>query len=358
MPSSAVSMRASLGTMQPGAGSIIRSKSPLRISFVGGGTDLPQYYEKYPGAVLSSTINRYAHVSAYPREDGIIEINSLDLGHNVQFNMEESPVFDGVMDLAKAAIKRMGLSQGVTLDIRMEAPRGSGLGGSSALTSAVLGALSALNGSFHTLYELAELNYEIERKDLAIAGGKQDQYATTFGGFNILEFHADRVSVTPLRIDRSVLNDLEAHLLLCYTGKIRPNLGLVDQQMKYFAEGRKDTLTGMHRMYEMVYEMKEALLTGALDRFGAMLHEAYVNKQMMNPHVADGTPADALYAAARKNGVIGGKLLGAGGGGYLLLFCETSKQAKVRLALEEMGGQFAEFSFDGLGIQVWRSCAL
>lgn len=358
MPSTAVCTRSSLGNAQPGAGSIIRSKSPLRISFVGGGTDLPQYYEKHPGAVLSSTINRYAHVSAYARNDGTVEINSLDLGHNVQYNLQDGPVFDGIMDLAKAAIRRMELNHGVTLDIRTEAPRGSGLGGSSALTSAVLGALSAVNGSFHSLYDFAELNYTIERKDLGITGGKQDQYATTFGGFNILEFHSDRVSVTPLRIDRSVLNDLEAHLLLCYTGKIRPDLGLVDQQMRYFSEGRKETLAGMSRMYEMVYEMKEALLTGALDRFGEMLHEAYVNKQKMNPHVADGTPADALYAAARKNGAIGGKLLGAGGGGYLLLFCETSKQLKVRRALEELDGHFTDFSFDGLGMQVWRSCAL
>jgi D-glycero-alpha-D-manno-heptose-7-phosphate kinase len=334
---------------------LIRAKAPLRISFAGGGTDLPEFYEKRAGAVLSSTINRYAHVTIYLREDSEVVLRSLDLGRSVHYTLHDEPIYDGVLDLAKAAIHRIGLHQGMDLDIHMEAPKGSGLGGSSALTAAVLGAVASTNGEAYNLYELAELNYTIERIDLNIAGGKQDQYATTFGGFNLLEFRKENVAVTPLRVDRSVLNDLEAHLMLCYTGKVRPDLGLVDKQIQFFHEGRKDTLRGMQRLCEMAYEMKEALLTGALDRFGEMLHEAYVNKKMMNPHIADGTPAEALYDTARKHGVIGGKLLGAGGGGYLLLYCETGRNLEARRALEAMGGQFTDFSFDGLGLQVWRS---
>ncbi|HVO78387.1 MAG TPA: GHMP kinase [Candidatus Bathyarchaeia archaeon] len=352
-----IASRSLAGGLSAAGGTLVRAKAPLRISFAGGGTDLPHYYEKFQGAVLSSTINRYAHVTIYPRTDHEIEIRSLDLGHTVRYSMREQPVYDGVMDLAKAAIHRVGVNIGMDLDVRMEAPRGSGLGGSSALTAAVLGAVASLNGHSYSLYDLAELNYTIERTDLAITGGKQDQYATTFGGFNLLEFRRDRVVVTPLRVDPAVLNDLEAHLLLCYTGKVRPNLGLVGDQIKYFNEGRKETVDGMHRLYEMVFEMKEALLTGNLERFGIMLHEAYMNKKRMNPRVSEGTPADALYEAALKHGTIGGKLLGAGGGGYLLLYCETGKQLAVRHALEEMGGQFADFSFDGCGLQVWRSCS-
>ena len=357
MPTASFTSRSVDGRLGTVGGTLIRAKAPLRISFAGGGTDLPHYYEKYQGAVLSSTINRYAHVTIYPRADQHIEIRSLDLGHTVRYSVREQPVYDGVMDLAKAAIHRVGVQDGLDLDVRLEAPRGSGLGGSSALTAAVLGAVASMTPRGYSLYDLAELNYTIERTDLQIAGGKQDQYATTFGGFNLLEFRKDRVLVTPLRIDRAVLNDLEAHLLLCYTGKVRPNLGLVSEQIKYFEEGRSDTVRGMQRLYEMVFEMKEALLTGALDRFGEMLHEAFLNKKLMNPKVADGTPADALYEAARKHGAIGGKLLGAGGGGYLLLYCETGKQLAVRRTLEELGGQFTDFSFDGLGLQVWRSCA-
>lgn len=355
MPTEAFPVRSLPGSTCASSGVLIRAKAPLRISFAGGGTDLPHFYEKHDGAVLSSTINRYARVTIYLRDDSEVVIRSLDLDRSVRYTLREGPIYDGVLDLAKAAIHRIGVRRGMDLDIHMEAPKGSGLGGSSALTAAVLGAVASTNGETYNLYELAELNYAIERMDLNIAGGKQDQYATTFGGFNLLEFRKDRVVVTPLRVDRSVLNDLEAHLLLCYTGKVRPDLGLVDKQIQFFHEGRQDTLRGMQRLCEMAFEMKEALLTGALDSFGEMLHEAYMNKKMMNPHVADGTPAEALYESARKHGVIGGKLLGAGGGGYLLLYCETGRHLEVRQALEAMGGQFTDFSFDGLGLQVWRS---
>ena len=355
MPSTAFPTRVLGNGRQVMAGTIVRAKSPLRISFVGGGTDLPHYYEEHGGAVLSSTINRYAYVTIYPREDQEIRIRSLDLGYTVKYNVGEGPIYDGVLDLAKAAIQRMGVDFGMELDIRTDAPAGSGLGGSSALTAAVIGALGVLTGTPLSCYELAELNYTIERIDLKIAGGKQDQYATTFGGFNLIEFYKDRVVVTPLRIDRDILNDLEAHLLLCYTGRVRADLGLVDKQIRLYHEGRLETLEGMRRLHEMVYEMKEALLTGHLDAFGEMLHEAYVNKKRMNPHIAEGTPADVLYETGRQHGAIGGKLCGAGGGGYLLLYCETGRQQEVRQALEALGGQFTDFAFDGFGLQVWRS---
>jgi D-glycero-alpha-D-manno-heptose-7-phosphate kinase len=336
-------------------GTIIRSKAPLRLSFAGGGTDLPHYYEKHGGAVLSSTINHYAYVTVFAREDNEVRIRSLDLGQLVQFNRETGPSYDGVLDLAKAAIQRMGVKHGIEMDVRIEAPAGSGLGGSSALTAAVLGALSATNGHALDSYDLAELNYLIEREDLKIAGGKQDQYATTFGGFNLVEFYPNRVVLTPLRIDLAVLNDLEAHLLLCYTGQVRPRLGLIDQQVKYYEEGRKETIDAMHRLHEMVGEIKEALLTGQLHRFGELLHESYINKQRMNPLITEGTRADLLYETALQNGAVGGKLCGAGGGGYLLLYCETGRQHEVIRSLEALGGRFSNFSFEGMGLQVWRS---
>ncbi len=342
-------------TRQNHAGTIIRAKAPLRISFAGGGTDLPHYYEQHGGAVLSSTINRYAFATLFARQDNEIGIRSLDLGRLVRYSRDQEPVYDGVLDLAKAAIQRIGINHGIDLDVRLDVPAGSGLGGSSALTAAVLGAVAAANGYPLSAYELAELNYLIERKDLQIAGGKQDQYATTFGGFNLIEFYLDHVLVTPLRIDRAVLNDLEAHLLLCYTGKVRPRLGLIDQQVRFFQEGRRETLEGMRRLHEMAHEMTEALLTSQLRRFGEFLHEAYLNKKKMNPHVTEGTTSDQLYETALKHGAVGGKLCGAGGGGYLLLYCETSRQQEVIDALERLGGQFTNFSFEGMGLQVWRS---
>lgn len=343
-------------TLPPtGIGTVVRARSPLRISFVGGGTDLPHWYEEHGGAVLMSTINRYAHISLYPRPDREVHIHSLALDNVVHYNLDERPVYDGVLDLAKAAIHRLEAHKGMTLHIRTDAPPGSGLGGSSALTSAVIGAVSTYIGRALNKYELAALNHTVEREDLAIAGGKQDQFGTTFGGFNLLEFHKDRIVVNPLRIDREIVNDLEEQLLLCYTGRARSNLGLIDKQVQLYKAGRSETIAGMHRLVEMVYEMKEALIVGNLDAFGRMLNEAYVNKRRMNPDISAGTIADLLYEQALQLGALGGKLLGAGGGGYLLLYCEMSRQPQVRRALEALGGQFIDFQFESRGLQSWRS---
>ena len=334
---------------------IIRAKSPLRISFAGGGTDLAHWYEERPGAVLSSTINRYAYVTLYPRPDSEVSIRSLDLGYTVKYDVDDGPKYDGILDLAKASLARLEIDRGIDLDIRADAPAGSGLGGSSALTSAIIGAGAAFAGRVMTPYEFAELNYTIERVDLNISGGKQDQYATTFGGFNLIEFHKESVLVNPLRVERGVINDLEAHFLLCYTGQVRPDLNLVEAQKRYYMEGRRSTIDGMTRLYELAFEIKDALLRGNLDDFGELLNEAYVNKQQMNPHVADNTIADELYRKARQCGALGGKLLGAGGGGFLALYCPTDRHHELRQALEAIGGQFVDFAFDSDGLQVWRS---
>src|ERR1043166_7041810 len=195
MPSTAVLEPALAGGRSVSAGTIIRAKAPLRISFVGGGTDLPLYYERYGGAGLSNTINRYAYVTLYPREDRDVTIRSLDLSYLARYELDKGPEYDGMLDLAKAAVQRIGVTCGINIDVRSDAPAGSGLGGSSALTAAVLGAVAALTGTRLSPYELAELNYTVERVDLKIVGGKQDQYATTFGGFNLIEFEKDRVTV-------------------------------------------------------------------------------------------------------------------------------------------------------------------
>lgn len=335
--------------------SIVRSRAPLRVSFSGGGTDVPAWYLRRPGAVISSTINRYAYVTLYPREDTQVRIRSLDLGHIVHFDIDEPPSYDGVLDLAKAAIRRLQARRGMDLEIRSDAPPGSGLGGSSALTAALLGVVSRHSGALLDENDAAELNYQIERVDLGVAGGKQDQYAATHGGLNLIEFFPDRVLVSPVETTWDVINDLESHLLLCYTGKVRADLGLVDHQVNLFLDGRRETSQGMERLYEIAFEMKDALEDGRLGDFGELLHESYINKKRMNPDITQGTMADVLYDQARSSGAIGGKLLGAGGGGYLLIYCETERQCDVRRALERIGGQVSEFSFEPRGLQTWTS---
>lgn len=336
---------------------IIRAKSPLRVSFTGGGTDVPAWYEVNPGAVLSSTINRYAYVTLYPRDDRQVRIRSLDLGFSIDFDLDHGPAYDGALDLAKAAIKRLDIDRGMEIDIRSDAPAGSGLGGSSALTSALLGALAEFRGLKLTREQLAELNYTVERIDLKIAGGKQDQYATAYGGFNTIKFCKDLIAVEPVEVSPSIVNDLEAHLLLCYTGKVRAHGNLVAKQVEMFQQGRTTTIDGMKRLYDMVFEMRDALVEGDLDCFGHLMHEAQINKMRMNPHVTEGTAIDSMYEAAMNAGSLGGKLLGAGGGGYVAFYCPTNKQHEVRAVLESMGGTISDFAFDEQGMQVWRSAS-
>ncbi|MGZ8598827.1 MAG: GHMP family kinase ATP-binding protein [Actinomycetota bacterium] len=338
----------------------VRATAPLRISFVGGGTDFPHYYERHGGAVLSATIDRCAHVDATPRGDGRVSIRSLDLDRLVEYHVESGPVYDGYMDLAKAAIERFGAGTGIDLDIASDAPPGSGLGGSSAVVTACVGALAALNERPMTAFEVARFAYAIEREDLAIAGGWQDQYAAAFGGINLLEFSADGVTVTPVPLGEDAIAELRAHLLLCYTGHVRTNLGLIDTQIRMYAEGREETIVGMKQLQEMAYEMRDAIAAVDVGSLGGLLRDAYESKKRMNPRIAEGTPIEQLLDAAHAAGASGGKICGAGGGGYLLLACDPARQTAVRAALEVHGGQFADFAFRAHGVEaragerVWR----
>jgi D-glycero-alpha-D-manno-heptose-7-phosphate kinase len=332
----------------------IHAEAPLRISFAGGGTDFPHYFEQHGGAVLSATIDLVARATLVARDDEQVLLRDPRLGHEVAYHREEDPQFDGVLDLAKAGVARVGVHRGVEIEIGSDAPAGSGLGGSSAIVTAVVGALAELEGQALTPHELARISFEIERVDLGIAGGMQDQYAAAFGGFNVIEFSSRGVEVTPVRIPSDALTALRERLLLCYTGRVRKDLRLIDEQIRMYREGREDTLLGMKGLHEAVYAMRDALQSGDVDRFGGLMHEAYEAKKLMNPLVVRGAPIDVLYARARELGAVGGKLCGAGGGGYLAIFCEPHRQPEVRRGIEELGGQFTEFSFSSNGLRVRR----
>jgi D-glycero-alpha-D-manno-heptose-7-phosphate kinase len=342
------------------SGRTITATAPLRISFVGGGTDFPHYYQRHGGAVLSATIDHAAHVTLTSRDDRQVRIRSLDLGHLVEYHLEAGPVYDGVMDLAKAAIERIGVATGVDVDIASDAPPGSGLGGSTALVTACVGALALLEDRRYSASEIAALSYAIEREDLAISGGWQDQYAAAFGGFNLIEFEAQGVSVRPVELADEALASLRSNLLLCYTGHVRTDLGLIDTQIRMFEEGREETIVGMKQLHEMAYEMRDAIASGDLDGLGDLLRQAYESKKRMNPHIAEGTPIEHLLALANDAGASGGKICGAGGGGYLLLACRPEHRVQVQRAVEAHGGQFADFSFRSHGVEaresnhVWR----
>jgi len=330
---------------------VVRAVAPLRISFVGGGTDFPHWYADHGGAVLSTTIDHSVRVSIQLRDDRQIRVRSLDLGHLVEYRIDERPRYDGIMDLAKAAIERIGVAKGIDVSIDSDAPPGSGLGGSSALVVATLAGLAALEERSLSREELARIAYAIEREDLGIAGGWQDQYAAVFGGFNLIEFSRVGVAVNPVPTGPELLDRLRERLLLCYTGGVRNDVGLIDAQIRMHAEGREETLLGMKLLQAMAYSMRDAVADDRLDDLGSMLGEAFDSKKKMNPHVARGTRIEEMLGAAREAGAIGGKLCGAGGGGYLLTYAPPERRASVRAALERMGGQFARFDFSSTGVR-------
>jgi D-glycero-alpha-D-manno-heptose-7-phosphate kinase len=330
---------------------VIRAKAPLRVSFAGGGTDVPPFPEQEGGLVLSATINRYAYGALAPRDDAQIHLESVDFGLSLEYAVDEEILFDGRLDLAKAAIRKMGRG-GYDLYLHSNAPPGSGLGSSSAVMVALIGLLKEFHGQPLTDYEIAQLAFDLERTELGIKGGMQDQYAATFGGFNFIEFEPDRVIVNPLRIPPDVVHELEHNMLLCYTGKTRSSDRIIDDQTNRWTRGDDHALAALRVGKELATAMKNALLQRRLNDFGELLGAAWEEKKKMSPRISNEF-IDTAYEEARKCGALGGKVTGAGGGGYMLFFCPFRRKHDVANALIAMGGQVTEFEFTSNGLTTW-----
>lgn len=333
---------------------IVRAKAPLRISFCGGGTDVAPYPQEKGGVVLSATIDKYAYASLRERDDDQLHIQSLDYDLVAKYSINGPLPYDGELDLVKAVMRRCAPKTGLDLFIHSDAPPGSGLGSSSTMTVAMVGTIKNWQNEPLTDYEIAELTYQIERVDLAIAGGMQDQYAATFGGFNFIEFFGNAVVVNPLRINPSIINELEYNLLLCYTGKTRLSANIVANQTQSYIDRKPKVVAALDEMKSLTIELKNVLLRGRLTEFGKLLHEAWQSKKRLDTNITN-SQIDELYEIARKNGAIGGKILGAGGGGYLLLYCPFEKKHLIAKSLEHAGGQVVKFSFDRMGLQIWEA---
>ena len=332
---------------------IIRAKAPLRISFGGGGTDVPPYPRENGGAVLSATIDKYAYCSLAARDDELVNVTSLDYDLVARYPLNDELEYDGKLDLVKAATKVMGVKNGVNLFLHSDMPPGSGLGTSSTMTVALVGALGYWLKLPFGEYGVAELAYRIERQEAGIKGGKQDQYAASFGGFNFIEFLGEKTIVNPLKIKREIVNELEYRLMLCYTGKTRLSAGIIDDQVRGYTEKKEDVVRALDETKQLAIAMKNALLLGKIDDFGAFLHQSWQSKKSFSSKITD-RHIDELYEIARQNGAIGGKLLGAGGGGYLLLLCEFDKHHILAQKLEEHGGKVVNFAFEFNGLQTWE----
>jgi D-glycero-alpha-D-manno-heptose-7-phosphate kinase len=332
---------------------IVRSKAPLRVSFAGGGTDVSPYAEERGGCALNCTIDKYAYASLVPQSGDEIHVESLDYDVVADYSAAELLQFDGQLDLVKAVIRHFGHGKGMELLLHSDAPPGSGLGSSSAMVVALIGLFKCWKRLPLTDYELAELAYKIERIDVGIQGGRQDQYAATFGGFNFIEFYGKTVVVNPLRIAAHTLNELEYRLMLCYTGSTRLSANILKEQVEGYVERVSDVTRALDESKDLAEQMKRALLRGELHDFGAHLHQAWEAKKRFATHITN-SHIDEMYDAARRLGALGGKITGAGGGGYLLLYCSFRKRHIIAEQLEKMGGKVVEFGFEFQGVQTWQ----
>lgn len=331
---------------------LVRARAPLRLSFGGGGTDVSPYPEERGGVVLSTTIDKFAYATVQPRRDTKFEIHSIDFDRTARYAHVRRLPFDGDLDLIKAVVRRFKPKHGASLVIHSDAPPGSGLGSSSTLVVALVAALREWLGAPLTAYDMAELAYAIERVDLGIAGGRQDQYAAAFGGFNFIEFQKDATIVNPLRVPEAALRELEYRLLLCYLNQTRSSADIITRQRASYVARKKKVVQALDALKASTYEMKRALLLGDIDGFGAILHEAWMSKKKLDAGIST-DPVDALYEKARRAGAIGGKMPGAGGGGYFLFLTRFDRRHRVAAALEKLGGQVVPFQFEPRGVQTW-----
>jgi len=303
--------------------------------------------------VLSTTIDKYAYATLAPARGEGLTVRSLDYNVVARYDTPADLLYNGELDLVKAALKWMGVSEGARLFIHSDAPPGSGLGSSSTMAVALVGLLQRYLKRPMTDYEIAEAAYIIERKELGIQGGMQDQYAATFGGFNLIEFNPTSVIVNPLRVPHDILNELEYHLLLCYTGRTRLSANILRDQVESYRQKKEDVMAALDDMKKLTVKMKNALLTGKLEDFGLQMHEAWLQKKRLASQISS-PEIDKMYDTAIKTGALGGKILGAGGGGYIVFYCDFEKKHMVAEALEKLGGKAVEFRFDSEGLCTWE----
>ncbi len=338
---------------------IWRSKAPFRLGLAGGGTDVSPYSDLYGGAILNATISLYAHASIEPLKEEKVIFESIDQNLILEFDAGQTIPINTGLDLQCGLYNRLLREgwishQGLRLTTFMDVPPGSGLGTSSTLMVAMLKVFSEMLNIPLGDYDLAHLAFEVERKDLNLAGGKQDQYAATFGGVNYMEFFGDdQVIVNPLRVKYEYINELENNLILYYTSSSRSSAQIISEQQKNVKENKAESIEAMHQLKEQSRMMKNALLRGRLHEIGEILNFGFEHKKRMAQNVSN-SRLDEIYLAAKKAGATGGKISGAGGGGFMFFYCPANTRYRVLKTLEDFGGYFIKYQFTPQGARSWK----
>ena len=339
---------------------ICRSKAPFRLGIAGGGTDVSPYADLYGGAILNVTINRFAHATLRPTEDG--QVRLIHVNERLCAELPAAAHLELVKGLElqcgvyNAVVARFcgGKSLSLELTTQLDVPSGSGLGTSSTLVVAILGAFVEWLHLPLGRYDIARLAYEIERIDLGMAGGRQDQYAATFGGVNFMEFRdGERVVVNPLTLPEAILNEWAMNTVLLYTDKRRESARIIEEQMANVRERKSDSVEAMHRVKAEAFRIKDCLLRGDLESLGDALNVSWINKKKMAAEISNDF-IDRIYDTAMHAGATGGKISGAGGGGFMFFHCPGNTRYAVVQALEKLGiGQVYDFEFCKEGLTTW-----
>ncbi len=341
---------------------LVRSRSPLRLGLAGGGTDMESFYKDHGGCVLNATIDLYACCTIKPKKDGKIRFVASDIGESFETNITEYIEPTGPLKIHKAIYNRIirdynhGKPIGsLKMTTYCDSPPGSGLGSSSTLLVSIIKAYTELLSIPFGDYDIARLAYEIERKDLGMKGGKQDQYAATFGGVNFMEFYRDdKTIINPLRVRRWILSELEQSLVLFYTGVSRESNNIIEEQSSNIENKLGNTVEMMMSIKQEAYEMKEALLKGDIVAMADSMRRGWEAKKSSSSRISNSN-IDRIYDMVMDAGAMAGKISGAGGGGFIMFLVPPSKRMKIlRLLEQEKEGRTMPCHFVDEGSQSWR----
>jgi D-glycero-alpha-D-manno-heptose-7-phosphate kinase len=334
-----------------------KSKAPLRLGLAGGGTDVSPYSDDFGGAILNATINLYAYAAIEERTDSRIVFKVEDNHESFECTSKPELEINGLLDLQKGVYNRIVKDftkkpLSFQLTTRSDAPAGSGLGTSSTIVVAMIGAFCEWLKISLSPLEIAQLAYQIEREDLGMAGGKQDQYAATFGGINFMEFNDGNVNVNPVEIDQETLETLERNLVLYNTETSRVSAEIIKTQTENIVNKRSTSVEAMDGIKNQAYLMRAVLANGNTDGIASILENGWRFKKQLATAITN-PQLDDIYKAAIDAGSTGGKISGAGGGGFFFFYCPDGTKQQVIDSLVQFGGTVRDYKFSKEGLVTW-----